>query len=202
MATMQVLNAIGGTETVEKPMSVENNALLTTIDAKLALLNGYVDQLEGYVDGLETAIAATNTKLDSVIASVDGLEGFTDGLETLIAATNTKIDTLNTAVASTTPNPVIMSLTPKAVAVSQTDYVLGATGAAGDTLSGFIIQPTGTTVGSVVVKDGSTVMYTYPGGTVGADLRPIEVALGAACTTSWKVTTPANATVLALGKFT
>jgi hypothetical protein len=78
MATMQVLNAIGGTETVEKPMSVENNALLTTIDAKLALLNGYVD----------------------------GLEGFVDGLETLITATNTALGTLNAAVASTTDSPV------------------------------------------------------------------------------------------------
>jgi hypothetical protein len=56
MATMQVLNAIGGTETVEKPMSVENNALLTSILAA--------------VDGLEALIAATNTKTDSLITAV------------------------------------------------------------------------------------------------------------------------------------
>jgi hypothetical protein len=52
MATMQVLNAIGGTETVEKPMSVENNALLTSILAA-------VDGLEGKLDTLNTAVAST-----------------------------------------------------------------------------------------------------------------------------------------------
>lgn len=164
-----------------------------------------------------TLTGATNgAKLDSILASVDGLEalattlngyvdqleGYTDTLEALIGSTNTKLDTLNTAVASTTPSPIIMSLTPKAVAVSQTDFVLGVTGAAGDSLEGIIIQPTGTTVGSVIIKDGSTTLYTYPGGTVGADLRPIVIPLGAVCATAWKITTPSNATVLALGKFT
>lgn len=42
-----------------------------------------------YLDGLETAIASTNTKLDTVI-------GHVDGLETLITASNTKLDTIAT----------------------------------------------------------------------------------------------------------
>lgn len=106
------------------------------------------------------------------------------------------------AATSTTPSPVIMSVPYQAVAVSQTSKVLGATGAAGDTLSGIVIQPTGTTVGSVIVYDGATAVYTYPGGTVDASLRPIIVGMGMTCATAWKITTPANATVLALGKFT
>lgn len=121
---------------------------------------------------------------------------------TLLTGMKSDLDSLVTAANSTSPSPVIQSLTPKPVAVSQTDFVLGATGAAGDTLAGIIIQPTGTTVGSVIVKDGSTAIYTYPGGTVGADLRPIVVGFGCACATAWKITTPSNATVTAAGKFT
>lgn len=113
------------------------------------------------------------------------------------------IDALVTVAQSTTASPVILSLPYKTVAVSQTTQVLGATGAVGDTLQGIIIQPTGTTVGSVIVYDGASAVYTYPGGTVSADLRPIVVGMGMVCINAgWKVTTPANATVLALGKFT
>lgn len=123
--------------------------------------------------------------------------------KTALDAVNTNTAALVTAANSTTPSPVIMSVPYQAVAISQTSKVLGATGAAGDTLSGIIIQPTGTTVGSVIVYDGATAVYTYPGGTVGADLRPIIVGMGMTCLgAGWHVTTPANATVLALGKFT
>jgi hypothetical protein len=63
MATMTVLDSAGGIQTVEKPMSVENNALLTSIDGKLTTI-------DGRVDGLEALITASNTKLDSVVTAV------------------------------------------------------------------------------------------------------------------------------------
>jgi ABC-type transporter Mla subunit MlaD len=46
----------------------------------------------GYIDGLETAIASTNTKLDTVNSNLDTIEGYVDGLETLVGSTNTNAD--------------------------------------------------------------------------------------------------------------
>src|SRR5205809_274399 len=45
------------------------------------------------------------------------------------------------------------------VAASQTDQVLGATGATGDYLSHLVIQPATTGAGTVTVKDGTTVIF-------------------------------------------
>jgi hypothetical protein len=162
MATMQVLNAIGGTETVEKPMSVENNALLT-----------------------------------SILAAVDGLE-------TLIAATNTKIDTLNTAVASTAPALIAQADEYETVAASQTDQVLGATGATGDRIAGFLINPATTSPGTVTLKDGSTTIYTFTGGASSvSNLDTIPVPLGIKSVSgAFKITTGANVSVIAVGDFT
>lgn len=104
------------------------------------------------------------------------------------------------SVLSTTPSPIIMSLQPKPIAASASNFTLG-TGTAGDVLEGVLIQPTGTTVDIVTIYDGTTLIYTYPGGTVNADLRPIPIPVMGACTTAWKVNFPANATGLAIGKF-
>jgi hypothetical protein len=92
MAVMNVLDAGGGIQSIEKPMSVENNALLTSIDGNLTTI-------DGRVDGLETLIGTTNSTLTII-------DGRVDGLEALITSTNSKLDTLNTAVASTADTPV------------------------------------------------------------------------------------------------
>jgi len=85
-------------------------------ETTLLLIKGYVDGLEtavastntkldtlhtdigttiaGYVDGLETLVTSTNTKLDTLAGYVDQIEGYVDGIETAIASTNTKLDTL------------------------------------------------------------------------------------------------------------
>jgi hypothetical protein len=100
MATMNVLNATGGTETIEKPMSVENNALLTSILAA--------------VDGLETLITATNTALGVIDGRVDGLEALIGTTNTTLSATNTALTAANAsldnieaaALDTTTDSPV------------------------------------------------------------------------------------------------
>lgn len=90
----------------------------------------------------------------------------------------------------------------EAVAASATDQVLGATGAAGDYLSHIIIQPATTAAGTVTVKDGATVIFTFTSGTL-ADLKPIVVPIKAKSVSgSWKVTTGLNVSVLAVGDFT
>jgi hypothetical protein len=156
---------------------------------------------------LSTGSKALLTNLATLLTAIgnntDGLEGFTDGLEALLGTANTSLATIATNAASTAPSPVVLALPYETVAVSQTAQVLGGAGAIGDILQGIIIQPTGTTVGAVTVYDGSTPVYSYPGGTVGADLRPIIVGMGMVSVSGpWKVTTPSNATALALGKFT
>jgi hypothetical protein len=89
------------------------------------------------------------------------------------------------------------------VAASQTDQVMGTTGATGDWLAFINIQPTSTTVGSVTVKDNATTVYTYPGGTVGADLKPFTVPFESSSKSgAWKISTGAGVTVFPVGRFT
>jgi len=92
------------------------------------------------------------------------------------------------------------------VAASQTDQVLGATGAVGDYLAGLLITPTTTGAGSVSIKDGNgSSIPIFNTGTL-SNLVPFFVPLGMvavnATTAGWKVTTGANVTVIGIGNFT
>lgn len=88
------------------------------------------------------------------------------------------------------------------VAASQTDQILGTVGGAGDYLSHIVIQPATTGAGTVTVKDGTTVIYTFTTGTL-ADLSSKTVPFGAKSVNgAWKITTGTNVAVLAFGTFT
>lgn len=92
----------------------------------------------------------------------------------------------------------------KPVAASQTDQVLGnANGAKGDIISRIIIVPATTSPGAVSIKDGSGSAITiFTGGTV-VDIASFHIEVGAVATTGpWKVTTGANVSAIAIGKFT
>jgi hypothetical protein len=135
----------------------------------------------------------TNPVTDSNPLPVTGSIAVTGG------ATSAKQDTTNTLLG------VLANGTEyEAVAASQTDQILGATGAIGDYLSHLIIQPGTTSPGNVILKDGSTTIYTFPGGASSvATLDPITLPLGVYCTgAGWKVTTGANVTVVGAGNFT
>lgn len=88
------------------------------------------------------------------------------------------------------------------VAASQTDQALGATGAKGDFLSGLLIVPATTGAGTVSIKDGAgSAINVFVTGTL-ADLTPIWIPLGIkSASGAWKVTTGANVSVIAVGKF-
>lgn len=91
------------------------------------------------------------------------------------------------------------------VAASQTDQVLGATGATGDYITGLLIAPATAACGTVILKDGSTTIYTFPGGGTTAlpTLAPIPVPLGLRSVNgAWKVTTGSNVAVVGMGLFT
>lgn len=89
------------------------------------------------------------------------------------------------------------------VAASQTDQVLGATGAAGDFLARLIIVVATAATAQVQIKDGSgsaiTIFPNSPGGGIGTYV--IEVGL-TSTGGAWKVTTGAGVSVIAVGDFT
>jgi hypothetical protein len=94
------------------------------------------------------------------------------------------------------------------VAASQTDQVLGATGAAGDYLAGLLIVPATTSPGAVSIKDGNgSAITVFTGGANSvSNLVPFFVPLGIvavnATTPGWKVTTGANVSAIGAGNFT
>jgi len=91
------------------------------------------------------------------------------------------------------------------IAASQSDQVMGATGAAGDYLAGILIVPGTTAAGAVSIKDGSgsSISIFAGGGTTAlSSLIPFYVPIGArSLSGAWKVTTGANVTAIAFGTF-
>jgi hypothetical protein len=95
--------------------------------------------------------------------------------------------------------------TYETVAASQTDQAMGATGATGDMLNGVLIVPATTSPGAVSIKDGSGSAITiFTGGASSvSNLVPFFVPLGiASASGAWKVTTGANVSAIAVGRFT
>jgi hypothetical protein len=90
---------VSGTVTAE--LGATDNAVLDAIAASVASIDTDATTIIGYVDGIETAIASTNTKLDTIITNTADTETGVDGLETLITSTNTKLDTIITNTADT-----------------------------------------------------------------------------------------------------
>ena len=88
------------------------------------------------------------------------------------------------------------------VAASQTGQVLGLNGSTGDYIERLIIRPATTSPGLVTILDGSTsIPIMATGGTT--TLEPIVVELGMQSVSgAWSVTTGANVSVIAVGKFT
>lgn len=91
------------------------------------------------------------------------------------------------------------------VAASQTDQVLGATGASGDWLDGLLIVPESTSPGAVSIKDGagSSVTVFAGGASSVSNLVPFFIpVLAQSGSGAWSVTTGTNVHVFATGRFT
>lgn len=91
------------------------------------------------------------------------------------------------------------------VAASQTDQMLGATGAAGDILDGLLIVPATTSPGAVSIEYGATNIIIFAGGASSvSNLIPFWAELGGIASVGggWEVTTGANVSVIAVGRFT
>ena len=90
------------------------------------------------------------------------------------------------------------------VAASQTAQVLGATGATGDYLSYVVVQPATTSPGVITILDNATTVHGFPGGASSVvSLVPFVIPVGAASVSgAWKITSGANVSCTAYGKFT
>lgn len=99
---------------------------------------------------------------------------------------------------------VAYGVTYATVAASQTAQVLGATGATGDYLAGVLVIPATTSPGAVSILDNATSITVFTGGATSvSNLVPFMVPVGAASKNgAWKVTTGANVSCIAIGKFT
>lgn len=92
-----------------------------------------------------------------------------------------------------------------AVAASQTAAVLqSSAGATGDYLAGVLVIPATTAPGVVTILDNATALVSYPGGgtTPLVTLTPFYIPVGAVSRSgAWKITTGANVSILAMGRF-
>jgi hypothetical protein len=91
------------------------------------------------------------------------------------------------------------------VAASQTDQAMGVTGSVGDIITGVLIVPATTSPGAVSIKDGggSAITIFTGGASSVSNLVPFFVPLEAkSASGAWKVTTGANVSAIAVGRFT
>jgi len=87
----------------------------------------------------------------------------------------------------------------EAIAASQTNVVLGPTGATGDYLHRLVVAVATAATSTVSVIDGSTTILAIPANTP-IGVYSIEIN-GVSATGSWKITTGAGVSVLAIGIF-
>lgn len=94
----------------------------------------------------------------------------------------------------------------EAVAASQTDQILGATGGVGDFLHLLIMTVTTAATAAVSIKDGNgasiPILPNLPGGGIGVYVVELNVRCVNLTTPGWKITTGAGVTALGIGKFT
>jgi hypothetical protein len=89
------------------------------------------------------------------------------------------------------------------VAASQTAQVLGTTGALGDYISGVLVIPATTSPGNVLLLDNAISITIFTGGATSvSNLVPFFIPLDLKSVSgAWKITTGANVSVVAVGKF-
>lgn len=137
-----------------------------------------------------------NSKLDSVISAIGTTNANTDTVETK----------LQSLIDDTTAAAVYgRSAEYETVAASQTDQVMGTTGAAANTIEGILVIPATTSPGPISIKDGAgSALTVFTGGASSvSNLVPFWIPLNnIQCTTNWKVTTGTNVSCYVFGDFT
>lgn len=172
-----------------------------------------VDQAGAEIFGEVTASPAANTLGDRLKTLNSSLTAGTQKTQVVQSDGSTNVTFNNNGQAvKASSQPVVPATdwvynTGKyvAVAASQTDAIIQAsTGAAGDYLDHVIVVPATTAPGVVTIKDNATALISYPGGGTTAllTLTPFTIYVGAVSSSgAWKITTGANVSILAVGRF-
>ncbi len=141
-------------------------------------------------DGVDIGdVTINNASGGSAVNIQDGGNSIT--VDGTVAATNTALSDFGAGEYET-------------VAASQTAQVLGATGGAGDYISGVLIIPATTSPGNVLLLDNATSITIFTGGASSvSNLVPFLVPLGIKSVSgAWKLTTGANVSCIGMGNFT
>lgn len=215
-----IATSIAGTLTVGLPSGASTSANQSTGNSTLSsLLTLFGDK----TDAKSTATDGTSVSVMQVLKQISASsQGATPAgtnhmgkVQIGDGTNNAVVKAASTAAAVTDPS-LVVSIRPdslkdtfaeyETVAASQTDQVMGATGASGDYLAGVLIVPGTASCGAVSIKDGSgsSISIFAGGGTTALPtLAPIFVPLGIYSTGgAWKITTGANVTVIGVGDFT
>jgi outer membrane murein-binding lipoprotein Lpp len=207
-------------------------ALSTEDLAAVDAITTALTTIDGRVDGIEALIGTTNTTLTTIDGRVDGLEALITTLNGKIDTLDTSVDAVATAVAAAAAATTLAAGTNnigdvdvltlpaipagtnmighvggadyETVAASQTDQMMGPTGASGDYLSHLLVIPATTSPGAVSIEDGATNTTVFTGGASSvSNLVPFVIPIGAKSTAGgWEITTGANVSVIAFGDFT
>lgn len=159
-----------------------------TLSAKARLMTSQLDTLGTQTAGIGVAsdAAAAVGGTGTASAKLRRITTQLDSIQTLLTAQNRATEY-------------------EAVAASQTNQVMGATGAAGDFLSGILATPATTSPGAISIKDGSnTAIVVFTGGATSvSSLVPFFIPLNLiSLSGAWQITTGANVSALGIGDFT
>lgn len=96
-----------------------------------------------------------------------------------------------------------LGFTYETVAASQTAQTIGTTGGLGDYISGVLVIPATTSPGVVTLLDNAISIPLFVGGATSvSNLIPFFIPLDMRSVSgAWKITTGANVSVIAVGKF-
>jgi hypothetical protein len=179
--------------------------LLTTIDGRVDGIEGQLTTITGHVDGIEgslTTLTGTVTSNRVAVNLITGQAGVAGG------SGNTDATTLRVTLANDGQTAVNLNNALvgeyETVAASQTNQVLGPTGATGDYLAGVLIVPATTSPGNVIILDNATSITIFTGGASSvSNLVPFMVPLGMKSVSgSWRITTGSNVSAIGIGNFT
>jgi hypothetical protein len=200
----------------------------STIISGLSSIDGHVDGLEASASSIDTkltgvATAANQTTANTSLSNIDTNAGATADAAVAAGATGSiaaKLRRLTADIGALIlqipsalgKKSVATSLASNSksggdeyetVAASQTDQVMGATGAAGDYLEGVLCVVATAATSQVQIKDGAGSAITVLPNAVGPGVGTYYVPLGLTSTSgAWKITTAAGVSVIGIGDFT
>ena len=179
MTTMNVLDSVGGTVAVEKPLTPGQATMANSRPVVLAS------------DQFDNGAGTGGSKTQRIIVDSSQISALGQTTAALSAPVVLAKNQLGAGEYET-------------VAASQTAQALGATGATGDFISGILVVPATTSPGNVLLLDNATSITVFTGGASSvSNLVPFFIPLGMISVSgAWKITTGASVSCIGIGDFT